>query len=241
MTVIPVPGGEKSDVAVMGRSTAYFPVIGLVLGLVLAGLNWLFRMIFPGTLTAALLVAVMTVFTGGLHLDGLMDTCDGVFVRRTPEERLRIMDDTHAGAFGVIGAILIIMLKFAAVSGLPALNIWRPLIAAPVISRFFMTFAVFAFPYARPEGLGRIFKQETNAARFIIALVLTLAIVSIAAGIPGLAILAVTWAIITLAAVYFKRRLGGLTGDTYGAINEIAEVIVLIAFTALPSINLAVN
>ena len=88
LTVIPVPGGGKMKTEKMGRAVAFFPLVGLLLGLVLAGVNWLMAQFLPVPVTAILLVAAMTVLTGGLHLDGMMDTCDGVFVRQTPEERL---------------------------------------------------------------------------------------------------------------------------------------------------------
>jgi adenosylcobinamide-GDP ribazoletransferase len=233
LTIIPVPGGGQMEPGKMGRSVAFFPLVGLLLGLITAGLNWLIGRFLPASVTAILLVLAMTVLTGGLHLDGLMDTCDGVFVRRTPEERLRIMDDSRVGSFGVIGGALVILSKYAVLTSLPGTRIFEVLVLTPVVSRFLMAWAVFAFPCARPEGLGFMFKQSVNVLSFAVATVTALAIIFIAAGLPGLAITAAVWIIITLAALYLKSRLNGLTGDTYGALNELAEVAVLIILSAL--------
>ena len=238
LTVIPVPGGEKSSLEELGRSTIFFPVVGLIIGIILAGFNWFLSKFLPVSVTSALLVAAMAIITGGLHLDGLTDTCDGVFVRRSPEERLRIMDDSRVGAFGVIGAILIILIKYAALSSLPGVVVSRTLIVSPVISRFLMVWTILFYPCARGEGLGWMFKQGTKPLGFIIALILTLAMVFFVTGFYGLAIVAVTWIIISFVAMFFKSRLGGLNGDTYGAVNEIAEALVFIMVATLAETHL---
>jgi adenosylcobinamide-GDP ribazoletransferase len=237
LTVIPAPGGGNTRPEEMGRSVAFFPLVGLMLGLALTGLNWLLARFLPASVTAILLIAAMTVLTGGLHLDGLMDTCDGVFVRHTPKERLRIMDDSRVGAFGVIGGIIIVLTKYATLSSLPAGTMTAALVLAPVTGRYLMAWSVFAFPCARPEGLGWLFKRGVNAVSFAVATVTALAIIFFAAGFPGLAMTVAVWVIKSLAALYLKSRLNGLTGDTYGALNELAEVTVLILFSALSMVH----
>jgi adenosylcobinamide-GDP ribazoletransferase len=162
-----------------------------------------------------------------------MDTCDGVFVHRTPEERLRIMDDSRVGAFGVIGGVLFILTKYAVISTLPVDIMPAALLTAPVVGRYLMVWAVFAFPSARREGLGWLFKQGLSVTGVVFATVTALVIVFFTAGFSGLAPTAATWVIISFAGLYLKHRLGGLTGDTYGALNELAEVLVLIIFSAL--------
>ena len=225
--------GKSSRIEDTGRSTAFFPVVGLVIGLILVGLNWFFRFFLPPALTSALLVAAGAVLSGGLHLDGFIDTCDGVFVRRTPEERLRIMDDSHVGAFGVIGGVLVLLVRYAALSNLSADIIPVALILMSLTGRFLMVWAVFAYPYARPEGLGKIFKQQTTLLRLILAMLITLVAAFGFARFTGLVIIGISWVIINIVTLYFRSRLGGLTGDTYGAVNEIAEVSVLILFNIM--------
>jgi adenosylcobinamide-GDP ribazoletransferase len=233
LTVIPVPRGSRARAEVMGRAIAFFPLVGFFIGLITAGLNGLLSRILPAPVTGILLVALTIVLTGGLHLDGLMDTCDGVFVRQTPEERLRIMDDPRVGAFGVTAGILVILTKYTVLASLPAGTVPEALLVMPVVGRFLMTWVVFAFPAARTEGLGWLFKQGTSATGFTVAAATALAMVFGIAGLAGLAITATALIIISLSGIYIRHRLGGLTGDTYGALNELAEVLVLVMFSGL--------
>lgn len=212
-----------------GKSLVFFPVVGLLIGLSLALLRWLLGMVLPPVLVNALLVLWLVIVSGGLHLDGAADTFDGVGGQKTPEARLAVMRDSRIGGFGAIAIVLALLLKFAALSAVTAPLL---LIAPLVISRWAMVYAVTAHPYARPQGLGKLFKEQASRGGLILATVIALVITagftrwghSAYAYLGALVIFGGTWLVVALISRYFAGKLGGLTGDTYGAVNEIGEI-----------------
>jgi adenosylcobinamide-GDP ribazoletransferase len=138
------------------------------------------------------------------------------------------MHDSRAGAFGIVGAVLLLLVKYASLNSVPENLMMATLILMPIVSRWAMVYTVFAYPSAKPTGLGKTFKQEASWQRFTIATLTTLAAVTILTQLAGLVIMISIWVIVVGMAAYLKRKFSGLTGDTYGAINETAEVCVLI-------------
>ena len=241
LTIIPLPHRRAPTSEEVGRSIVYFPVVGGIIGLILAGLNWLLGLFLPSAVVNGLLIVSLVVISGALHLDGLADTCDGIAGYKTVEARWQVMRDSRVGAFGIIGVFLLLLLKYVSLSSVPESWLMATLVLMPVVSRWAMVYAVFTYPYARPEGLGKAFKQETSWQRFAIATVITL-VVAIGLArlanvtyfyLAGSAIMFGVWVIVVALATYLKRKFSGLTGDTYGAINETAEVGVLILICLL--------
>jgi adenosylcobinamide-GDP ribazoletransferase len=228
LTIMPLPGHREIGPEEVGRSIVYFPLVGLIIGLLLVFLNWLLGLALPASLTRVLLVAALAAVTGGLHLDGLADTFDGLAVHSTAEERWQAMRDSRSGAFGVISVSCLLIVKFVALNSVPSNVLLPALVIMPVVSRWVMVYGIFAFPYARPSGLGKLFKQGTNQLRFIVATIITLAAALLLGQLAGLGIMAGGWLIAMALAYYFKGKFGGLTGDTYGALNEITEAAALI-------------
>jgi adenosylcobinamide-GDP ribazoletransferase len=234
LTVIPPLVRRPFTPEELGRSVGWFPLVGVLLGGFLAGLDWLLGRAFAPGVAAALVLAAWVLCTGALHLDGFLDACDGLFGGHTPEARLRIMRDERAGAFAVIGGVLLLLLKYAALAGNP--DRLAALVVAPVVGRWGMAVAVVAFPYGRPEGLGRAMKDHSGwpqaaLASVIAGAVLSATIVLTGSGRAGLTLplaAAVTWA----GGRFALRRLPGLTGDIYGALCEVLEVAVLLVFVA---------
>ncbi|MFH1382406.1 MAG: adenosylcobinamide-GDP ribazoletransferase [Chloroflexota bacterium] len=242
LTVLPLPERREASLKEIGGSTVYFPVVGIIIGLILAGLNWLLRLFLPVPLVTALLLVAIVLINGALHLDGFIDTCDGIAGHKTVEERLKILRDSHVGSFGIVGAILLLLVKYAALSAVPGPLLWVALILMPVISRWTMVYAIFAYPYARRTGLGTIYKQETKWPALLLATMATVLVVvaglyffgPMAYIIPsGVVVMGGTWLVTIIVASFLKARLSGLTGDSYGAINETAEVSVLILVSLL--------
>ena len=231
LTILPVKRNFTSEQ--IGRSTVWFPVVGFIIGAILFGLHYILELILPAALVNALLIAVLVILSGGLHLDGLSDTIDGLAGHRTPERRLEIMRDSHIGAIGAVGLFLFLIIEYVSLNSIPDKYLPFTLLLAPAVSRWTMVYAIFVFPYARPEGLGKAFKQAVGRSEFLIATFLTLLLAVILFPTAGPVIAAGTWIIISLAALYIKRQIGGLTGDTYGAINEIALITVLLAINML--------
>jgi len=228
LTVIPLPRRREVSPEQVGRSIGYFPVVGIIIGLILAGLYWLLRLVLPSAVVSGLLLVCLVVLTGGLHLDGFVDTCDGIAGHKTPEARWQVMRDSRAGAFGIVGVCCLLIVKYVSLNSVPDSLMMATLVLMPVVSRWAMVYAVFAYPYARPSGLGKVFKQAASRRRLAIATLVALAVAIPWFRLAGLVIMLGVWIIVVAMAAYLKRKFSGLTGDTYGAINEVAEVGVLI-------------
>jgi adenosylcobinamide-GDP ribazoletransferase len=228
LTIISIPWRRDAQKAQLGRCAGYFPLVGLVIGLILAGLSWTLRFLLPSGISNALLLVVLVVLTGALHLDGLADTCDGLAGHRTAEDRRRIMCDSRLGGFGVIGVVLILLVKYVSLNSIPGGVILASLVLMPVVSRWAMTGTILAYPYARPSGLGKVFKEGAAWSGFVLATVVTIAVAALAMKLVGLVILAIVSIITIVLAACLKKTFAGLTGDNYGAINEISEASVLI-------------
>jgi adenosylcobinamide-GDP ribazoletransferase len=238
LTSIPVPLKRELSPAQLGRATTYFPVVGLIIGFVLAVLNWLLNYILPPAVVNILLIVALVILTGALHLDGFADTCDGIAGHKPVEERWKVMHDSRTGAFGVVGIVLLLSVKYISLNNVPPQLMTATLIFMPAVSRWAMVYAIFVYPYTRPEGLGTAYKNATRWPQFTVATVITFAVA--AALFPlfslmGFIIIFGVWIVTTLLALYLKHKLAGLTGDTYGAISEVAEVtallLVVVAYT----------
>jgi adenosylcobinamide-GDP ribazoletransferase len=250
LTVIPVRITAALQPGDLGRSAAWFPLVGLLIGALLAfaflGLVWP----FPAPLAAVLVVALWAGLTGGLHLDGLADCCDGLLASVTPERRLEIMKDPRLGTFGGAGLILLLLVKAGAVAaiaqaGLPPLPAWVPLAVAPLAAAALLTaplllapvlgrwliLIVARQPMARPGGLGAEFALGLTRRAFLSAAALPLAL-SLAGGPRGILAAALAH-LVALGVIRLARaRLGGVTGDVLGLTVELSEAAVLLVFAA---------
>ena len=226
LTRIPIAAGsvEPRDLA---RSLTWFPAVGAALGAVLVAIAHLLLGPLSPAMTAVALVAVLAGLTGGLHLDGVADVFDALGGGRGQRDRmLAILRDSRIGAHGAAGLVLLLVAKVVATAEILERATWA-LYAAPVAARWAVVPLVVAFPYARPEGLGKPFHGHAGPAQLLGAtLVAALAIgwLGVAALLPALAALAAALAL----AVWLHRHLGGLTGDVYGAAIELAELSFLV-------------
>jgi len=205
----------------------WFPAVGLLLGgvLALADLGLKSAGVQP-LVESSLLVVLLLALTGGLHADGLMDTCDAAFAHASPERRLEIMRDPRVGSFGVIGFASILILKVAA---LDALSLNRPqvLLLAPVLGRWAIVLLAAAFPPGRTTGLGAPVKAAASPKLLAVASALPLALTA-SMGLTGLWLLSAAGVTALLIGWWLCRLLPGLTGDCYGAACECVETSVLL-------------
>ncbi|SFS75577.1 adenosylcobinamide-GDP ribazoletransferase [Paenibacillus sp. BC26] len=244
LTRIPVPIVIPFTPEVLARSVVYYPVVGAVIGGVITLVGMLLQDAVPAMTSAVILLAVWIALSGGLHTDGLMDTADGVMSHRSREKMLDIMKDSRVGAMGVLTAVLLLLFKFSsltAVLNVPELQ-WRsffPLIMlACAWSRLWIVLAMAVFPFARPnEGMASLFRS----VRFRHAASAVLVTILLATGsllvwpsaeyqsafvtllMQGGIAVALGW----ILSIWLIRKLGGLTGDTYGAMVEIIESMLL--------------
>ena len=212
----------------LARSTGFFPLVGIIIGLILAGAYWLLHLVLPLSVVSGLLIVGVAVLSGGLHLDGFVDTLDGIGGHKTAEARWRVMRDSQAGAFGIVGVFLLLLVKYASLTSVPETLMMPTLLLMPIASRWAMVYALFGYPYARPSGLGKVFKEGASWRRFLLATAIALAVAIPLFRLAGLAIMLGVWLTAMAMASYMKGKFSGLTGDTYGAINEVTEVTVLI-------------
>ena len=232
LTIIPLPFDTRCQKEDLGRATACFPLVGLTVGGLLVGLNWLIAPWLPRPLCAALLITLLAAVTGALHLDGLADVCDGLAARGSRERFLAIIKDSHVGAIGAVGLVLGLLLKWQALVAVPTGITWQALLLFPTLARFAQVLAMSGAKHARQDGLGAAIIQGMGSRHLLLALVITLAACLTLLPFKGIIALAAVIVVTLAIRIYFQKRLGGLTGDIVGCSSEIAEIVALIALSA---------
>nr|WP_026342397.1 adenosylcobinamide-GDP ribazoletransferase [Paenibacillus fonticola] len=242
----PVPVAVKFTPEVLRRSAKYYPLVGFAIGAALGLAAVGFAWVLPPMPAAVLVLALWVWLTGGLHLDGWMDSADALLSFRSRERMLEIMKDSRVGAMGVIACVLLLLLKMSllyTLIGFSYAKAGAALLTAAIWSRWFMTYAMQAWPTARQgEGLADRFRGlklgtiafSTVAALLLSAVGLTViswleqGIVSLPFSLLYFITPCIAWLVGALAASRISKRLGGLTGDVYGALNEGLEAAVLL-------------
>jgi adenosylcobinamide-GDP ribazoletransferase len=217
LTVFPWPRRSDRSADEVGRAAVFFPVIGFLLGVILVLVNGLLEAYTSPALLGVVLVTVLALLTRGLHLDGLGDTFDGLGAAGDRERMLEIMDDSRTGTFGLVAIVLALFFKIHAIES----------IAAPVLGRWAMVVLGYRSKAAKP-GLGSNLIDHLETKHVFFATFITL--VLIAAILHGIGIAMMIWiAVFSIASQkFFHRRLGGITGDTFGAVGELSETSVLV-------------
>ncbi|MGV8058795.1 MAG: adenosylcobinamide-GDP ribazoletransferase [Smithellaceae bacterium] len=234
LTILPLPDKGHIEPIDLGKSMAYFPLVGIFIGLVLVCTNLILIKLVSPLLAAVLLVTLWAYFTGALHFEGFVDAVDGFSASQDKEKILNVMKDHHCGAKGVIALVFLIILKIALLGDIPDSMRLYSLILVPAIGRWVMVCAAFLCPYAREtQGLGKAFVENVGTGEVVIA-----SVILIAAGISLLWIKFIVLMIpvlifAVLSFVYVKKKINGITGDVLGAMNELAEVLSLGSFLLL--------
>ena len=268
LTILPLaPSGAPGSLV---SARGWFPLVGLLLGLILASLEILRMLmlqagssgwygyaplpvtypVFPDytiLLWSVLLVVILVALTRALHLDGFMDSCDALLGGFDRERRLAILRDPNVGAFAVIGVVCLLLIKVLTIAELPPAILVPPGIAVlppegwsvripmlllfPCLSRWAMLLTMELHPYVRSNGIGTAFfdgEQRRVRWQLILGFVFTLVVSVTLAGMVGLVLLAAACAVSWGIGAWATRLLGGVTGDIYGAVNELTEVVVLL-------------
>ncbi len=230
LTVLPLPGSGRPAPSEVGLSLPFYPLVGLGLGLLLAGAGALLGGSVPDLLAAALLLCLWVGITGGIHLDGLADTADSLGgVGWSQQRRLEVMKDARLGSWGALACCLTLILKFAGLAALigpapaPALLWLAPLLGRGAVPLLFLTTR-----YIRSSGLGSPLQQQLQPALAWLSLLLT-ALVCLIAGVAGLTALAVAAVAALALRALMLKFFGGMTGDTLGAAVELVEAAVLVS------------
>ena len=230
LTRIPVSAPPEASAQLWGKSLIYYPLVGLMIGVLLAVLHRLIGRV-PDMMEAAMLLGVWVLITGALHLDGLADTADGIVGGHQNKDRiLSIMKDPTSGPMGITAIVLILVFKFAALTVILTGNYpYTALLIAPIAGRAMLLVLFLTLPYLRAEGVGHWISENFPKQQVLILLIgLSLAVLILQW--KGLALLL----LLALLAAYFHwdlvRRIGGTTGDTAGAVCEVTEAAVLVFF-----------
>ena len=232
LTIYPLRASDTWTPETLGSSMVYYPVVGLLIGIALWMLHLMLNTLFPSVVAIVLLLGSLTFMTGGLHLDGLADTIDGLSGGYNREETLHIFKDSHVGTMAVVSVVLSLLLKYACLSVLSEEAMSPTLLLMGILSRYSMVQLACFSPYARAEGgLGEPFVQGIKPEHFSTAVFITLVLTMVFGGARGVLI----WMLVSLATLsyqtYFRRRLHGITGDVLGAVNEANEALVLVLAT----------
>jgi adenosylcobinamide-GDP ribazoletransferase len=221
LTVLPAPT-IAAKASTFGRSVAYFPLVGALLGAIVAAFDALGSAYLAPSIVPVLDLGLLAILTGALHLDGLADTADGLFAAGGRARRLEIMRDSATGAFAVVAVTLVLLLEAASLTALPRSIRAPALIAAGASSRWAMAIALVGFPAARTEGLAATFRAAAGPLDLLLATALVALVALPLLSASGLSLLGAS-AIVALAVGFSARsRLGGVTGDVCGAAGELS-------------------
>jgi adenosylcobinamide-GDP ribazoletransferase len=240
LTIVPLKDIGKVPEQEVGNAAVFFPLVGLFEGILFLILSILLLKVFPPELTNGLLVLVMVLMNGGLHIDGLSDTFDAVASRGDSEKKLVIMKASTVGPAGVTSIVLSLLLKYLLLNTLffhTTLTAYNSLLLLfPVVSRWTMVTAIFHGKPARQDGLGRMFIEHTGLKELLAATIATILICALAltltSGIHLLSfhlmfVLPALYIFSFAAVLFFHKNFGGMTGDSFGAVYEIAVLLYL--------------
>src|SRR5262245_13266642 len=214
LTILPWPRGTAYRAEDLGGSMAFYPVIGALLAGLMVGVYRLGMEIFPDGVLRPTVILLLIVLTGGLHLDGLADVCDGFYAGRTKADVLRIMKDPHLGTMAVVGIMSVLLMKVVLLSQLPWATLYSALLIFPAIGRGGMVWGMWMAPYARPEGgTGEMFFRTLRGHHVWTATALLGAWAVLFAGWPAVILLLLAAGATKLFVGYCGRRIGGMTGD----------------------------
>jgi len=225
LTILPVPHrwcGEGRD---LQRSLVWFAPIGLLIGLLVAGVDAGVGALLPVLPASVLTVIAMAAVSGALHLDGLADTADGFLSSRPRERILEIMKDSRVGPMGVIAIVFILLLKVAVVAALAPAARFGTLLLLPLAGRVAPVVAMSTLRYVREQGLGTAFQNQRGLLAPLSAVALLGGAGFLSAGLAGLVAAAAVVGVTALFALWCVSKIGGYTGDTLGAACELAEVV----------------
>jgi len=233
LTRLPVPPGREVDEVDVGRSAAFFPLVGLVLGAVLVVVAALLARHLPSSVLSVLLVALLAALTGALHLDGVADTFDALGSPSADRaRRLEILRDSRIGAHGATALVLVVLLKLTALHAVLASGAVAAVLLFPALARCVATIALVRFPYARVQGLGAAFAAHGSPRDALAVSAATLVATWLLGGGPAVLAALVASGVVLLFVRRVAGRLGGVTGDVCGAAIELAEAAFLVLYLA---------
>ncbi|MBF0571046.1 MAG: adenosylcobinamide-GDP ribazoletransferase [Candidatus Omnitrophica bacterium] len=226
LTILPIRTNVRFKEEDFKSVCAFFPLAGACIGLILAPLTFVMEPL-PHLAMVASVLAVYIVMTGALHLDGLADTCDGFFSGKSKEQILEIMKDSRIGTFGAVGVCMALILKFAFIASFPKELLWKMFILVPVFSRWVQAMVCSHCMYARSDGKAKLFFKYANVKDTAMGAASSLLFIFILFGLKGIFVFLAALFPVALLIKFLEKKIDGMTGDTVGAVSEIAELSIL--------------
>jgi adenosylcobinamide-GDP ribazoletransferase len=228
LTILPI-GPANAASADVAASFGWFPLVGFGIGLMLCAMDWLLAPLFGYALRAVLIVLILTALTGALHLDGLADTADALGAGRNRERALEILRDSRIGSFGAIALFFVIGLKIIAIANRGGAQRYAMLYMAPGLGRWAMVALASGLDYLRAEGAGAAMLSRDRRRNLRVATVTAVVALAPLMMLHALRACLIAVAVTLALRAFFRRWLGGVTGDLIGAAGELVETAVLIA------------
>ncbi|HKG47472.1 MAG TPA: adenosylcobinamide-GDP ribazoletransferase [Pyrinomonadaceae bacterium] len=225
LTRLPVPRRLVTTDKELGHAAGFFPLVGVVVGGAAAAVFVLTKLVAPLPVAVVLTLAFAAFITSGFHEDGLADTFDGLGGGWTRDRALAIMRDSRIGTYGALALIFLILGKYTFLTALEPDQVWRWLLVAHTASRWTILPLCRWLPYARAEGQGKLVARQITGSSVLTGSAAFLFLLSLLSWPSALLTIAVTVLVVIFSGLYFKRKLGGITGDCLGAVNQITEVV----------------
>lgn len=225
LTIIPVSWKADRDDSHFGTSIIFFPLVGLIIGCLGALLVLIANHFLPGAVVSFLLLLYLASISGFLHLDGVADSGDGLLSYRPAKKSLEIMKDSRVGAMGVIVIVFLMLGKYSALSSIPVAHLISAALVLPVGGRLAILVTMTIFPYGRSEGgLGGLFYSPMSRIGTLFGtLLLFVTALAVYGFLTALMLIGVVSGTVLLFGLFCMKRLGGVTGDTLGAVSELTE------------------
>ena len=227
--------GKRGEVNAdyLPKSLLYFPLVGLLIGGLLVGANFLLSKHLNHLAVNLSIILLLVILTGALHLDGFADTLDGFYAGKNRQEILNIMADSRIGTMGAIGVVILILSKFAFLEGIPEGIKYKALLLMPLSSRWAMVISGSLSRAAKTEGLGKFFCKPVGLREWLGATLFTIIMAFLILKSQMMLFILSLFLITLVLTRYITRKIRGMTGDTFGAINELAEVFSLLIFSLI--------
>jgi adenosylcobinamide-GDP ribazoletransferase len=234
LTILPIKKESSIKPIEYGRSLAYFPIVGGLIGGILALFLFIFNKFLTYQVSMALVLLLSVIITGGIHLDGFADTCDGFYAGKTKDRILQIMQDSCLGSIGVIGVVFVLFLKFILLLNIPIKEVYKALIITCIFSRYTQVLACYKSNYPKDTGKAKYFVEYKSKKEMLFGIFFTLIMfLCLMKVIKGILLFILSLIPTLFFITYVNKKIGGMTGDTIGATNELAEIVILFLIVSL--------
>jgi adenosylcobinamide-GDP ribazoletransferase len=230
LTRLPVPGARDLPPDALAESARFFPIVGAIIGLGAIGIDLIVGSRGGRNVSVVLILIYFAAVTGGLHEDGLADAADGFGGGWTKDRVLAIMRDSHIGSFGALALGFSLLARFVFLTSLPGKTFYGVVIVGQALGRWTSLPLTYWLSSARhEEGQGARMARKTSTTALVVGTVFMLIIASATSGVTGLLMIAVACGVAVLTGAYYRRRIGGITGDCLGATCQLTEAAVYLA------------